>query len=169
VSHDQPKMPSTDDSITTLSLLTDALDNVAPDPVVRARLLTELRGRERWTPWGVTVAALLEIPVAQAVDALQQIEDAAVWQPGLWPGSKVFQTPALAQACAILARIPPGTRIARHRHEQRELTYLLDGELADEHRVFGRGDLVDMAIGTEHALAVGGTGDCLVVFFLRAR
>lgn len=150
-----------------LALLVRGLAPHAPEPEARARLLGELRGPERWTPWAASVAALLQIEEADSHKALQKIEDQAEWLPGLWPRSSILQTGALKAVRALIARLPPGTRIARHKHTTRELTYVLAGELLeDDRRSYGPGELADMDVGTEHELTVAGTSDCLVVFFL---
>jgi anti-sigma factor ChrR (cupin superfamily) len=153
----------------TLGLLVDGLAPQEPEPAARARLLAALHGPERWTPWAASVAALLGIDEQDTRDALQQIEERAAWQAGLWPGSYILQTAALRAARALIARLPPATRIARHNHSARELTYVLAGELReDDRRSYGPGALVDMQVGSEHELAVAGTDECLVVFFLPA-
>jgi anti-sigma factor ChrR (cupin superfamily) len=147
----------------------DAISPEAPDPAVRERLLAALRGRERWTPFAPALAQLFAVTQDDALDALQRIEDPAAWQPGLWPGSQLLRTPALAAASTLIARIPAGTRIPHHRHACRELTYILDGELLESgsDRVHGTGVMVDRACGTAHELAVLGGSPCLVVFALR--
>lgn|GEM_PF-5338375 len=151
----------------TLGLLAAALQPIAPVPATRAHLLGELQSRERWTPWAADVARVLHLPDSDALHALQQIEERSAWRPGLWPNSSVLQTPALRAIQALIARLPPDTRIPRHNHNTRELTFVLDGELIEDDRCsYGPGELVDMQIGSEHELAVAGTGDCLVVFFL---
>lgn len=163
MSSDKPKMPARLDETAGLSAAA-----ATPDPAVRARLMAELRGRERWTLWTTSVADLLGIPETDALFALQQIDDDSAWRPGLWPSSRVLQTPKLAEARALIASLRPGTHIAQHGHTERELTYVLNGELVeDERRSYGCGDLVDMKVGSEHSLTVKGTNDCLVVFFLR--
>jgi anti-sigma factor ChrR (cupin superfamily) len=151
----------------TLGLLAAALPRPTPTSTTRTQLLDALRSRERWTPWAAAVARLLGITELDSQHALQQIEERAGWRPGLWPSSSIMQTPALAAVQALFARLSPATRIARHNHSTRELTFVLDGELIeDDRRSYGPGELVDMQVGSEHELTVAGTSDCLVVFFL---
>ncbi|MET0388359.1 MAG: cupin domain-containing protein [Polyangiales bacterium] len=140
---------------------------MTPDPAVRARLVAQLRTRERWTPWTGALSRLLGIAESDALFALQCVEDPSAWRAALlWPAARYLQTPRLAEVGALIARMPPGTEIARHRHSQRELTYVLDGELIDDgNRSYRSGELIDMAVGTEHRVTVGGTDDCLVVLF----
>jgi anti-sigma factor ChrR (cupin superfamily) len=77
----------------------------------------------------------------------------------------VLVTPALSACGAVIAELPTGLRIPQHHHTGRELTLILDGELADESsRTYGPGDVMDMAIGTEHKIAVVGEHPCLAVF-----
>lgn len=171
MTHDKPKTgvspaassPPDED----LGLLAAALQPIAPAPATRSRLLSELHSRERWTPWAASVARVLQLPDSDALHALQQIEERSAWRPGLWPNSSVLQTPALRAIQALIARLPPDTRIPLHNHSTRELTFVLNGELIeDDRRSYGPGDLLDMQVGSEHELTVAGTGDCLVVFFL---
>lgn len=141
----------------------------SPDPEVRVRLLAALRGRERWTPFAAEVAQRFMLAPDDAREALQRIEDAQAWRPGLWPGSQLLRTPALTAVSALIARMPAGLRIAHHRHAARELTFILDGELveAGSDVIHGSGVLLDKACGTAHELTVVGESPCLVVFGLR--
>lgn len=140
----------------------------APRPEVRERLLAALRGRERWTFHTPQLARLFALSPDDALDALQRIEAPQAWQPGLaLPGSEVLNTPALHAARAVIARLPAGSRIPPHRHTQRELTFILDGELMESGSVSTNGALIDKAPGSEHPETVVGASHCLVVFGLR--
>jgi anti-sigma factor ChrR (cupin superfamily) len=93
------------------------------------------------------------------------MRDPGAWRPSFLPGSESLSTPALGRAHAVISRVPAGTRIARHGHSRRELTYVLDGELVEDGtRRLGPGELLAPEIGSEHEISVGGTDDCLVVF-----
>lgn len=150
----------------TLALLTEGLEASAPTPDARARLLAALQGPERWTPYAAEVARAFGLSFEDTVDALQRIEGADGWQPGLWPGSRWLRTPALTAARALIARMPGGLTIPHHRHPGRELTFLLDGELIEDGRVYRSGELMDKQLGSAHTIEV--TEACLVVFALPA-
>jgi anti-sigma factor ChrR (cupin superfamily) len=100
---------------------------------------------------------------------MRQIADAAAWRPGLWPGSTMLTSEPLFAARTLIARLPPGMLLARHRHQARELTFILDGELIEDgehtHRT---GAVLERAAGTVHELAVAQHTSCLVVFSLSA-
>ncbi|HEX5657642.1 MAG TPA: cupin domain-containing protein [Polyangiales bacterium] len=153
------------EDIEKLVVLAEVLDVSPPAPEVRARLLAALQGSERWTLYAGEVAGAFGLTRDDALEALRQIEG-GVWQPGIWPGSVLLRTPALIAARALVARIPGGVEIAHHSHVTRELTFLLDGELSEEGRVYRSGELIDKAPGSAHALHC--VEPCLVVFGLPA-
>lgn len=145
-----------------LALLAEALPQTRPAPSVRERLLVQLAGPERWTPWAGDVAHHFGLQHCDALDALRRIPDASAWLPGPWAGSRLLLTDSLLRASAMIACLPQGLRIAPHRHAARELTYILDGELVSNGLLRGSGCLLDMPRGSEHS--VFGQSECLVVF-----
>lgn len=150
------------------SLLARALDPEQPPAEHRARLLAALQGPERWAPFTKEIASIFTVAPDAVRAALARIADPTAWQPAILPGSSFTTTPELAQARTVITRLPPGTRIPTHRHAERELTYVLDGELIEDGRHSrGAGQLLDMHAGTEHALDSGDGGECLVVFSVR--
>jgi quercetin dioxygenase-like cupin family protein len=163
VIEDDPKAQPDADAL-ALAFLVDGLQPVAPPPRVRAVLLAELQGPERYTPAAAEVARHFGLAPAEARAVLRKIDDKDAWIPGPWPGSQLILTESLLRVRAMIARLPAGTRIARHRHAQRELTYILDGALSTEQVNFGHGALMDMKPGSEHEIAVAPDSDCLVVF-----
>jgi quercetin dioxygenase-like cupin family protein len=150
----------------TIALLAEGLDPSTPSPETRTRLLAALQGAERFTPYADEVARVFTLKVEDAREALRGIAGEG-WQPGLWPGSRWLRTPALTAARALIADMPAGLRISHHRHAGRELTFILDGELVEDGRVYRSGELVDKEAGSAHALHVTGAR-CLVVFALPA-
>ena len=148
-----------------LTLLGEALEPRLPDPQVRARLLDALRGRERWSPFAAEVARAFALELAAVREALAQIHDGNAWHPGFWPGSRLLITPQLRSAQTVIATLPPGIQIPRHRHAARELTYVLDGVLVENGSLrHEAGTLLDMSKGSEHEVSVPPDSDCLVVF-----
>jgi len=142
-----------------LSLLADALPIVAPPPELRARLHAELTGSARFAPFAQEIADTFQTPLSVVLAALARIDDHAAWLgspsgPGVLP----------MHGRAVISRLPAGTRIPRHTHTAREITYVLDGTLISDGVEHGRASCVDMAPGTSHELRVGDEDACLVVF-----
>jgi anti-sigma factor ChrR (cupin superfamily) len=132
---------------------------------VRARLLAQLHGPERFAPFAAEVARAFSLPVADAQEALRLVQGSEGWVPGLWPGSQIFFTPQLIKANTVISRLAPGTRIPRHLHGTRELTYVLDGVLLEDDATrHSSGTCLDMPAGSEHDVGVPADADCLVVF-----
>ena len=136
-----------------------------PAPHVRARLLAQLRGPERYTLFAAEVARAFGLELEHAQQALRAIADPAAWHPGAHPGSRLLLTPALAARGTVIADLPLGMHIPVHAHGERELTFVLDGELQDDaQRRIGPGELLQMTAGSSHAVTVVGTHACLAVF-----
>ena len=152
------------------SLLSESLEPRSPDPAVRARLLALLEGAERFAPFAAEVASTFGLPVADAREALRRVRGTEGWVPGLWPGSQIFFTPTLMRANTVISRLAPGTRIPRHLHATRELTYVLDGVLLEDDAIRHlSGTFLDMPAGSEHDVSVPADADCLVVFSVARR
>lgn len=138
---------------------------MSPSPATRERLLAALSGPERYTLFANEVARAFEVSVEDARSALRAIADPAAWMPGLFPGSRMLTTPALAQRGAVIAELPVGLTIPVHGHDGRERTFVLDGELSDDAQGrFGAGELLDMPMGSRHAIRVTSDHACLAVF-----
>lgn len=148
-----------------LALLAEELPAQPPEPHVRARLVSTLQGATRWAPYAEEIAHVFAIELGAVREALGLVERGD-WQPGPWPGSRWLRTEGLTRGHALIADMPAGLTIARHRHPGRELTYILDGELLEDGQVHRSGELVDKAPGSVHALTV--VARCLVVFALPA-
>lgn len=153
-----------------LSVLADALPPVPPPPPLRDRLLAALRGPARYAPFIAEIARGFDLTADAVRDAFARMNEPDAWQPALVPGSSFLTTDALRAARTVISRLPAGTRIPNHGHAGRELTYVLDGELIENGSAqIGPGQLLDMNLGDEHALAVADDAECLVVFSLRLR
>jgi hypothetical protein len=150
------------------SLLASALPERTPSVAQRDKLLAALHGPERFAPFVDELVQSFGVSHDALRDALARIPDSSAWRPGFWPDSELLQTPELARASTLIARLAPGSVIAQHQHPFRELTYVLDGDLTEDgkHRV-GPGELLDAQPGTQHAIAVTGASPCLVVFAIR--
>jgi len=153
---------SEDDDMNTqaLSLLAEALPAAAVPASARARFYAELTGTHRYAPLCQEIADTFEVPLAAVHAALERMDDESAWLSLPAPGPKVLP---LHGRC-VISRLAAGTRIPRHTHQARELTYVLDGLLVSDGIEHGRGACMDMAAGTEHALEVSPGEDCVVVF-----
>ena len=132
---------------------------------VRERLFDALTGSERYTIFAGDVARAYGVELEHARAALRAIHDESAWCDGAIPGSQMLVNPELAQRGTVIAKLPAGLLIPMHAHAERELTFVLDGELLDDGvRRVGPGELLDMPVGTSHAIRVAGEHACLAVF-----
>jgi hypothetical protein len=144
----------------------EARTAIAPSPAQRDRLLASLSGSERFTLFAGDVARTFGVTVDDARAALRLVQDPRAWHPGSVPGVSWLTTPALAKLDVVIARLAVDMRIPKHPHSSREITLVLDGLLIEDgDRTLRAGDVLDMAIGTEHEIAVAGEHACLAVFF----
>lgn len=151
---------------TAFTALAQSLEPIEPDAEVRARLLSALRGPERFTPFAAEIARAFGLTTDAALAALRATDDAGAWHIGDERGGAWLSTHELRTAKVVIARLPSKTTIARHSHSERELTFVLDGVLIEDGwRRCGPGSLIDPAIGSEHEVVVGSDGPCTVVFY----
>jgi quercetin dioxygenase-like cupin family protein len=148
------------------SVLARGLEPEAPNEAMRARLLAQLAGPERFALFAEDLSRAFRVTREDALQALRRVPDASAWRPGLLAGSQFLTTQALSEARVVIARLPAGTHIPTHQHHDRETTLVLQGLLIEDGRIqHGPGALLDMPAGTAHAITVSGQTDCLVVFF----
>lgn len=143
-----------------LALLVDGLPAVQPPAHARARLLAELTGAARLTPLAREVAERFGVPLARVLEAFARIDDDGAWHGSPAPGPAFLPL----HGRTVISRLPAGTRIPRHTHALRELTFVLDGSIFSDGVEHRRASVMDMAPGTAHALHVSGAQSCLVVF-----
>ncbi len=148
------------------SLLSVALDPVAPPAHGRARLLAEISGPARHLPFRRGLQAYFDVSEAAADALLARIGEASAWTAGVAPilGFLHFQPgPRLGRAHCGIVRMKRGMQIPAHRHMDSELTYVLEGVLLDDegHR-YGPGAAIEMPAGSVHALYVSPEHDALV-------
>lgn len=131
----------------------------------RDRLFATLHGAERYTLFADEVAHTFGVQREHALAALRAIRDGSAWSDGPLPGTRILIHPELAQRRSVIAQLPVGLHIPIHAHAERELTFVLDGELLDDGvRRVGPGELLDMPVGTSHSITVAGEHPCLAVF-----
>jgi hypothetical protein len=146
-------------------MLATALTPLQPATETRTQWLARLRGPERFTLFAGDVARLFGVSRLDALDALRMIHRDEAWVPGQLFGSRLLTTPALTAQRTVISQLPAGVCLPKHSHAIRELTFVLDGCLI-ENGVARRttAAVLDMPIGSEHALQVSDDEPCLVVF-----
>jgi anti-sigma factor ChrR (cupin superfamily) len=142
-----------DGIVAALVRAAEALPPVAPDPSVRARLLRTLDSADRFAPFVARLTGLLDLTADAVRKLLTHIDDAAAWEPGL-PGMEMQHFaagPRLATADAGFVRLQPGQSFPRHRHLGPEVSMVLEGAMCDGDRVYGPGQVLELAEGSEHS------------------
>jgi hypothetical protein len=123
----------------------------------RARLMAAL-DVEPHLPFCSELAAAFALPFTEMRALLTRIVDAKVWSRGIAPFDAFFDfTPgaSLAPLRGGFVRLGGGARLPLHRHTERELTYVLAGEMVDgDQQHFGPGSCIDMPVGSVHSIGV---------------
>lgn len=140
-----------------LSLWALGLGVQAPDPSRRDRLMAALEA-ERYLPFCAELAQHVDLPEREVRTLLARCADAKAWTRAVAPvgGFIDFDPgPKVAPLRAGFVRLLGGARLPRHEHLERELTFVLEGALIDdENRVHTAGNVIDMPVGSAHALYV---------------
>lgn len=139
-----------------------------PNPVgadARARFRAAL-DVDRHLPFCAELARYFALEANVMRGLLRRIDDPAFWIRGASPmeGYLDFQPgPSLRPLRGGFARMLGGMRIQEHRHTDRELTFVLSGELRDGSlRAYGPGSVLDMAAGSVHSVHVAEDKEALV-------
>lgn len=147
------------------SLLALALAPIEPPADLRARLLGELSGRERFAPFVDRVAALFDLAADQVRSLFERFDTDEGWTV-MYPGAAYFDLeggPALGEATAGLVRVAAGLAFPHHKHLGEERVLVLQGALEDSGRRVGVGELVVMPDGSEHGFQVVSERELLYV------
>jgi quercetin dioxygenase-like cupin family protein len=160
-------MPSdTPPDVLMLELLASSLDPITPPPEARSRLFEAVEGAGRFLPFYADLSHYFDLTRDRVKEILSQLDDPASWTRGIEPiqGYLHFRPgPRLVALRGGLIRMNPGAHFARHRHVDREVTYVLEGALRDDSGVrFGPGEAIAMGAGTEHSLQVDGDTPALI-------
>jgi hypothetical protein len=146
--------------------LAGALDPLPPPSALRARLMGAVDGPAKYLPFCGPLATQFDLPHERMKALLLQIDEPGRWVPGLDPlqGFLHFRPgPRFDGLHGGFARMRRGMQFPLHRHRDREVTYVLEGHVADDAgRWRGPGGAFDMPVGSDHTLTVSGDGDCLV-------
>lgn len=147
-------------------LFASSLEPVEPPSALRSRLLSEVAGWARYLPFAAELARHFDLTRERVRQLLAMIDEPGLWTPGIEPvqGFMHFAPgPALAPLHGGFVRMLSGMRFPPHRHGDRELTFVLDGELCDGNGVLYRpGDALDMSPGSVHSLAVASPAPALI-------
>lgn len=131
----------------------------------RARLLDAL-ALEPHLPFCAALAQWFALPDTDMRALLKRIADPHTWLRGIAPIDAFYDFApgaALEPLRGGFVRLSGGARIPHHRHIDRELTFVLEGEMVDgEARRFGPGSAIDMPAGSVHSLGVPPGGHALV-------
>jgi hypothetical protein len=133
---------------------------LAPRPVpegARERLLAALSA-EPHLPFCTELAQTFALPFAEMRALLARLVDPKAWTRGIAPFEAFIDFtpgPSLAPLRAGFVRLGSQARLPPHRHTERELTYVLAGEMEDgTGQRFGPGQSIDMPVGSVHSLGV---------------
>jgi len=147
-----------------LSQLADALDEESPAAALRARLFSSGLDGPRFGRFGLKVARLLDVDLAEAARLLDDLDVADSWEPGLMEGMEQYDVeggPAVADAITGFLRLSPGLHFPEHTHLGDEQVFVLQGHFIDHvsGESFGPGAVVPMPAGSTHSFEVidGGT------------
>jgi hypothetical protein len=123
----------------------------------RARLLAAIE-RERYLPFLGELSSKFDVAEDAMRALLVRIDEPGAWILGAPPiqGHMNFRPgPRHAPLRGGFARMMGGMRLPHHRHTDRELTVVLEGELVDgEGQSYGPGASIDMPPGSVHSLGV---------------
>jgi ChrR Cupin-like domain len=127
----------------------------AVEPSARARLLAALDA-ERYLPFCAELARHFDLAEQAMRTLLARIVDPAAWTPGTPPVESFvdFEPGAAVHPLrAGFVRLAPGAKLSAHRHTDRELTFVLEGELVDgEGQRHGPGTAIAMPAASAHEL-----------------
>lgn len=153
------------------SALALGLKPVLPPPELRARLMDSIKSVARFGPFAASFASVFDLDEASARDLLARAGSPEGWIPGVGStlGYLDFEPgPRLAPAHCGLVRMRARAQVPTHRHEEREITFVLAGSLIDDTGCHhGPGRVLDMPVGSTHSLRVGET-ETLVAVLLGA-
>ncbi|HEX6240177.1 MAG TPA: cupin domain-containing protein, partial [Polyangiales bacterium] len=109
-------------------------------------------------PFCVELARAFALPADGMRELLARIADPRAWTRGIAPIEAFLDFvpgPTLAPLRAGFVRLGGGAWLPRHRHRERELTFVLAGEMIDgDGRRYGPGSSIDMPPGSVHAIGV---------------
>jgi putative transcriptional regulator len=147
--------PSDDPEL--LALWAAGLRAEAPGSDQRARFFAALEA-ERYLPFCAELSRHVDLPESVLRKLLAQSADPQGWTrtaPPLYGFIDFDPGPRVTPLRAGFVRLLGGARLPRHEHLERELTFVLEGALIDDKgQVYTPGSVIDMPVGSAHALHV---------------
>jgi len=149
-----------------LDLLAVSLEPVPPSGGARARLMEAIEGPARYLPFCADLAKHFALSVPHMRELLACIDAPGSWKRGTAPleGKYNFRPgPELLPLHGGFVRLLSGAGFPLHRHRDRELTFVLSGQLYDDvGKRFGPGSAIEMPPDSVHSLSVGGEAPALL-------
>ncbi len=152
---------------------------LAPSPLpteLRARVMAAAERASPYRSFLPRLAACFDLSEPAVHDLLARMDDPKAWTagvgatlaflhfeagPGLDGAGAAAHTLRGSHACGA------GTRVPRHEHKGREITFVLRGAVTDgDGARFEAGQVLDMPAGSSHSLRVTGEPDALVASLL---
>ena len=145
-------------STPVLELLAKTLDPVTPPFGARERLMAAIEGPLRFLPFCAELSRHFDLTEARMRELFLCIDASSTWKRGAAPleGYYNFKPgPALLPLHGGFVRLLGGTGFPRHRHRDRELTFVMSGCIYDDAgQHFAPGSVIDMPPGSAHTLSV---------------
>lgn len=135
-----------------------------PPAAVLERLLRTLDGPERYRPFFAPLQDLFDLSEAALRKVLARVDEATGWS--LHGEARFFHFapgPRMATQEAGVVRMAPGVTFPRHFHRSGEVTFVIDGLMNDQDRLYGPGSVVHADPGTTHDYRSAGTGRDLIL------
>ncbi len=157
-----------------LALLTETfteavggLPPVEPSVDVRSRLMTAVRGPDRFLPFVDELCTAFDLAADRVRTLFSWIDEEGRWTPGPMPGIALVHFDGGPQAMAAdtgWVRLASGLQFPMHRHHGREMNYILQGQIkfSDEPKIMGPGECVLKEPGSTHSFEVVSDEDVLL-------
>ena len=135
-----------------------------PPAAVLQRLLRTLEGPDRYRPFFAALQDMFDVTEATLRKVLARADEAAGWS--LHGEARFFHFapgPRMATQEAGVVRMAPGVVFPRHAHRGGEVTFVIDGLMNDQGRLYGPGSMVEAHPGTTHDYRSAGVGRDLLL------
>jgi hypothetical protein len=152
--------------------LASALPQPAPPPNVKQRLMAAVAGEEKYSPFAIPLARYFDLAVEKVRELLKWAQDPKTteWLPGPLPGITLLDFdggPRVATADVGFVRLPRGLHFPWHRHPGYEINFIIEGSIRDyDGRIYGPGEAVEKAAGSQHEFWVGEDQDLLIAVII---
>jgi len=130
---------------------------VQPTAGLRDRILFDASRSNRFEPLVDRAARIVDVGAEKMSSLLAKIDDPSSWKESPLKGVAVFPLqggPASADAIVRFIKIKPGSTFPEHSHLGDETVLVLQGSCLETSsgRTARRGDVVEMARGTQHSV-----------------